>query len=166
MRLRTILAALLVFALVGGPATAAQVRDVPDDGHRDDVVESTEPADLPGDRPVIDEVADQSVDAVPGPVTDEPAIDPVRDHMADRATDVIRDGETDRITDVVRDRPVDQCPEVDRLWDGCCPDRATDHARCDHEPSHDINIRHLILRLVEGHHWEKLLQVLHRLGVI
>lgn len=56
---------------------------------------------------------------------------------------------------------LDRVPEADR----CHPRLIDNPRRCiDHEPPHDIDIRHLIWRLIKAQEWEKLVRLLHHLG--
>lgn len=58
-------------------------------------------------------------------------------------------------------RCLDRAPEPDR----CHPRLVDNPRRCiDHGPPHDIDIRHLIWRLINAHEWEKLVRLLHHLG--
>ncbi len=109
---------------------------------------------------------------------DTTAADPLRvvePGVSDR-TDVRRpDRVTDRVADRVSDRVVDRitdhrrCDRRDVRVEACCPDRPVDRIpeRClDDERPHDVNVRQLIWRLIKAQQWEKLWQLLHRLGVI
>ena len=112
--------------------------------------------------------------AADGEVTDVA----VRDDVTDRATDEVIDLPTDVVTDRPTDTPNDRCRQklVDRR---CVSDRPTDRPvdRCplttdhprpcidDHRPN-DLNYRKLIWRLIHAHEWEKLVRLLHALGLL
>ena len=120
--------------------------------------------------------------AADGEFTDVPVRDDVTDRATDEVIDLPTDVVTDRPTDVVTDRPTDtpndRCRQklVDRR---CVSDRPTDRPvdRCllttdhprpcidDHRP-HDLNYRKLIWRLIHAHEWEKLVRLLHALGLL
>ena len=120
--------------------------------------------------------------AADGEVTDVPVRDDVTDRPTDELIDLPTDVVTDRPTDVVTDRPTDtpndRCRQklVDRR---CVSDRSTDRPvdRClltadhprpcidDHRPD-DLNYRKLIWRLIHAHEWEKLVRLLHALGLL
>jgi hypothetical protein len=86
-------------------------------------------------------------------VTDRPS-DKVKEHVTDVRRDLRRD--------VVKDRPSDR-PATDR-----CHLVTNDHVRriCKQDKPSDVNIRHLIHRLVHAGEWAKLIRLLHRLGWI
>lgn len=107
--------------------------------------------------------------------------------MADEARPAdTRDGDTtttttlehdttsrDRRTDeVITDEPVVtdgatrvDHPARDRVVDRCRPNIVDNRGACPHdEVRHDVDIRHLIWRLINAHEWTKLLRLLHRLG--
>ena len=128
-------------------------------------------AALPGSALAADgEVTDV---AVRDNVTDRPT-----DEVIDRPTDVVTDRPTDVVTDRPTDTPNDRCRQklVDRR---CVSDRPTDRPvdRClltadhprpcidDHRPD-DLNYRKLIWRLIHAHEWEKLVRLLHALGLL
>lgn len=106
------------------------------------------------------------------PVTDavpvdkfEEATDVVSDRLDDQEVDRVRATRTDHRPAV--DRPSDRIieREVDRPIDRCHPRIVDNLRRClDDERPHDINVRHLIWRLIKAHEWEKLLRLLQWLG--
>ena len=121
------------------------------------------------DVAVRDDVTDRATDEV---------IDLPTDVVTDRPTDVLTDRPTDVVTDRPTDTPNDRCRQklIDRR---CVSDRPTDRPvdRClltadhprpcidDHRP-HDLNYRKLIWRLIHAHEWEKLVRLLHALGLL
>ena len=105
---------------------------------------------------VTDTVRAEVVEEAPDQVTDRPAdrhVDQVRDPVRDRQP--VLDRRTDRVIDREVDRPIDRCH----------PRIADNLRRCLHDEwPHDINVRHLIWRLINAHEWEKLVRLLHWLG--
>ena len=91
-------------------------------------------------------------------LADEPTRDvPVRDVVVDEpASDVAKDEPVDTVVDDSVGHAVDRCRVTDVVTDRC---HAVDRP-------HDINYRTLIIRLIKAHEWEKLLRLLHLLGVI
>lgn len=126
--------------------------------------------------------ADDGVSASPTVVwdrSDRAMPDRVTDARADGASDLPDEGrepELDRsdrfdsdradvrpAVDVRPDTRIDR--EVDRPIDRCHPRIVDNFRRClnDRWP-HDLDIRHLIWRLIKAHEWEKLIRLLHWLG--
>lgn len=143
------MALAVIIGLVAVPMTAlATERAATETRH-------SETSDPEGDRP-----AERPVDRV----ADEPTARPVdsvkvRPHDRPQARPVDRPRE--RSVDRVVDRPADHRP-LDR-----CIAVADNPRRCvDDRPDHDINVRHLIWRLIKAQEWEKLFRLLHRLGLI
>lgn len=91
--------------------------------------------------------------------------DVVVDHTVDQAEPVDEVKPTDRPSDKPSDKPVRDVKETDKVRDRCL---LTDNPRrCLHDDRpHDFDIRHLIWRLIKAHEWEKLIRLLHWLGVI
>lgn len=108
------------------------------------------------DQPVSDKVSD-SVSDVPVDRPSDREVNKPDDRALDRTKDV-RPG-----ADVRPDRQIDR--EVDRITDRCHPRIVDNFRRCLHDDRpHDLNIRHLIWRLIKAHEWEKLVRLLHWLG--
>lgn len=110
-------------------------------------------------------------------VRDHTKVDQVEDRVSDvpveRPPDRVVDQRDERVQDRATDvRPVtDQRPdgqidrEVDRITDRCHPRIVDNVRRCLHDDRpHDLNIRHLIWRLIKAHEWQKLFRLLHWLG--
>ena len=99
---------------------------------------------------VTDRETDRTRDATEA---DKPDDRPV-DEVSDRTSDV----PADRITERPTDRRVDRChlSRTDRLPLDCIDD----------DRPHDLNIRHLIDRLIHAGEWVKLVRLLHWLGWI
>ena len=140
--------AVIVGLMATSLAAGARETDRMPDSDHVDVTDSTiadrAPArDVPADRP-----SDRPVDR---------ATDRASDRVTDRPSDRVTDRPVDRVTDRPSDhRPLDRCVVV-----------ADNPRRCiDHAPEHDVNIRHLIWRLIKAQEWEKLFRLLHRLGLI
>ncbi len=136
---------------------------------------ATLPLAASADVPADGGTADQATDRVADPVTDVVVV-PIRDAVKDRISDRI----VDRVVDRPIDRPIDRCGDritdsrvdcdrhrPDRPIDHCRFHRGDDHPRhCVDEKPHDVNLRHLIWRLIQSHEWQKLFQLLERLGLI
>ncbi len=123
--------------------------------------DSRHPAVL-DDKPVIPEPDPNLAEPAPAPEpTDQGPIDGTgeRPHPTDEAR---RDGRNDRAIDVRT------CLSETERAQRCCPDRPVDRIpeRCkDHAPD-QLSPRQMILRLIQNHEWEKLWQLLQRLGLI
>lgn len=105
-------------------------------------------------EPVTDTVRAENVDESAELMRDRPAdqkVDRVRERLTDRRP--VLDRRSDRIDEPEVDGPIDRCRIVDN------PRRCLDDER-----PHDINVRHLIWRLIKAHEWEKLVRLLHWLG--
>ena len=109
--------------------------------------------DAPTRDAVKDSVTDQVTDRITEKVTDRPS-DRIRDRRTDKVTDRPHDRPGDRVTDRPIDRPIDRCHI-----------RADNQRRClDDQHPHDIDVRHLIWRLIQAHEWQKLFRLLKSLG--
>lgn len=99
---------------------------------------------------VTDRETDRTLNATKADRPNDRPVDEVSDRPSDRPTD--------RITDHPTDRRVDRCHllRTDRLPLDCIDD---DRPR-------DLNIRHLIYRLIHAGEWAKLVRLLHWLGWI
>ena len=118
--------------------------------------------------PAIAQDRDVARDAA---VTDAPSETPQTDvvvtHPAETDPAQTDPAETDAAQDDVADRPTDRCLAIDLVSDVCCLDRPSDPRPCNTvDRPHDINYRLAIIRLIKAHEWEKLLRLLHFLGVI
>ena len=81
---------------------------------------------------------------------------PVRDTTPETVVDEPASDVADDDSDAEVDRPIDRCRVSDVVTD-----------RCHHvDRPDDINYRALIIRLIKAHEWQKLLRLLHFLGVI
>lgn len=118
------------------------------------------------DVAIVDKARDASGDEAHETLTDRVSDLADDARVADRKPrDPVITDRTDLrpVTDVRPDARIDR--EVDRLTDRCHPRIVDNVRRClhDHWP-HDLDIRHLIWRLIKAHEWEKLIRLLHWLG--